>query len=175
MILLAMDRALGATFYVASGGGSGWLYSNLFWLMGHPEVYVILLPAFAALLELTPVFTRKPLFSFNGAVVGIAGIVGLSLFVWAHHMYMAGWAPALAGPFMVTTEMISVPTGLLILVLLGHDLARPGLDAAAGDGGLRRAVELHHRRHHRDLPVRRAASTRPCTGRCSSPRTSTTR
>ncbi len=119
MILLGMDRILGATFYVASGGGSGWLYSNLFWLMGHPEVYVILLPAFVALLELTPVFTRKPLFSFNGAILGIGGIIGLSLFVWAHHMYMAGWAPALNGPFMVTTEMISVPTGLLILVLLG--------------------------------------------------------
>jgi len=119
MILLAMDRGLGATFYVASGGGSPWLYANLFWLMGHPEVYVILLPAFAALLEITPVFTRKPLFSFTAAVVGIAGIVGLSLFVWAHHMYVAGWAPALNGPFMVTTEMISVPTGLLILVLLG--------------------------------------------------------
>ena len=119
MVLLGMDRTLGATFYVASGGGSAWLYSNLFWLMGHPEVYVILLPAFIALLELTPVFTRKPLFSFNGAVLGIGGIVGLSLFVWAHHMYMAGWAPAFNGPFMVTTEMISVPTGLLILVLLG--------------------------------------------------------
>ncbi len=119
MVLLGMDRTMGATFYVASGGGSGWLYSNLFWLMGHPEVYVILLPAFIALLELTPVFTRKPLFSFNGAVLGIGGIVGLSLFVWAHHMYIAGWAPALSGPFMVTTEMISVPTGLLILVLLG--------------------------------------------------------
>jgi cytochrome c oxidase subunit I len=119
MILLAMDRTMGATFYVASHGGSGWLYSNLFWLMGHPEVYVILLPAFAALLELTPVFARKPLFSFNAAIFGISGIVGLSLFVWAHHMYMAGWAPALNGPFMVTTEIISVPTGLLILVLLG--------------------------------------------------------
>jgi len=82
-------------------------------------VYVILLPAFAALLELTPVFARKPLFSFTAAIFGISGIVGLSLFVWAHHMYMAGWAPALNGPFMVTTEIISVPTGLLILVLLG--------------------------------------------------------
>ncbi len=119
MIELAMDRSLGATFYVASGGGSGWLYSNLFWLMGHPEVYVILLPALIALLEITPVFTRKPLFSFNGAVLGIGGVVGLSLFVWAHHMYMAGWAPAMNGPFMVTTEMISVPTGLLFMVLLG--------------------------------------------------------
>ena len=119
MILLAMDRTMGATFYVASHGGNGWLYSNLFWLMGHPEVYVILLPAFAVLLELAPVFARKPLFSINAAIFGISGIVGLSLFVWAHHMYMAGWAPALNGPFMVTTEIISVPTGLLILVLLG--------------------------------------------------------
>ena len=92
---------------------------NLFWLMGHPEVYVILLPAIIALLEITPVFTRKPLFSFNGAVLGIGGIVGLSLFVWAHHMYMAGWAPPLNAPFMVTTELISIPTGLLFLVLLG--------------------------------------------------------
>jgi cytochrome c oxidase subunit 1 len=119
MMLLALDRATGAVFYVAAHGGSAWLYSNLFWLMGHPEVYVILLPALAALLELTPVFTRKPLFSFIGAVVGISGIVGLSLFVWAHHMFMAGWAPALSGPFMLTTELISVPTGLLVLVLLG--------------------------------------------------------
>ncbi|MGZ4699165.1 MAG: cytochrome c oxidase subunit I [Oryzihumus sp.] len=119
MIELGMDRSLGANFYVASGGGNPWLYSNLFWLMGHPEVYVILLPAIIALLEITPVFTRKPLFSFNGAVLGIGGIVGLSLFVWAHHMYMAGWAPPLNAPFMVTTELISIPTGLLFLVLLG--------------------------------------------------------
>ncbi|MEP6796850.1 MAG: cbb3-type cytochrome c oxidase subunit I, partial [Lapillicoccus sp.] len=119
MILLAMDRSMGATFYVAEEGGSAWLYSNLFWLMGHPEVYVILLPPLIALLELTPVFTRRPLFSFRAAVLGIFGIVGLSLFVWAHHMYMSGWAPVLAGPFMVTTELISIPTGLLFLVLLG--------------------------------------------------------
>ncbi len=119
MILLGMDRAFGATFYDAAGGGSGWLYANLFWLMGHPEVYVILLPALAAVMELTPVFARKPLFSFPGAVVGFAGIVGLSLFVWAHHMFMSGWAPDLGGPFMLTTELISIPTGLLILVVLG--------------------------------------------------------
>ncbi len=119
MIELGMDRGMGAGFFDASIGGSAWLYSNLFWLMGHPEVYVILLPAIVALMELTPVFTRKPLFSFKGAVLGIIGIVGLSLFVWAHHMYMSGWAPVLGGPFMVTTELISIPTGLLFLVLLG--------------------------------------------------------
>ena len=65
-------------FYVAYGGGSPWLYSNLFWLMGHPEVYVIVLPAVAALMEIAPVFARKPLFSYTGAVLAIVGIVGLS-------------------------------------------------------------------------------------------------
>jgi len=118
-VLLEVDRTQGGNFYVASGGGSPWLYANLFWLMGHPEVYVILIPALAALMELTPVFARKPLFSFNAAIVAIAGIVGLSVMVWAHHMYASGWAPDLNGPFMLTTEMISVPTGLLFLVILG--------------------------------------------------------
>jgi cytochrome c oxidase subunit 1 len=118
-ILEGLDRTMGMAFYVAADGGSVWLYQNLFWLMGHPEVYVILLPAFAAVLELTPVFCRKPLYSYTGAIIGMAGIVGLSLFVWAHHMYVSGFAPDLNGPFMLTTEMISVPTGLLILVLVG--------------------------------------------------------
>ena len=118
-VLSGLDRAVGMTFYDPAGGGSGWLYANLFWLMGHPEVYVILIPALAALLELTPVFTRKPLFSFKTAVIAIAGIVGLSVLVWAHHMYISGWAPELGGPFMLTTEMISIPTGLLFLVFVG--------------------------------------------------------
>jgi cytochrome c oxidase subunit 1 len=119
MILLGIDRTVGGNFYVASGGGSAWLYSNLFWLMGHPEVYVIVLPAVVALMEIAPVFARKPLFSYTGAVLAIVGIVGLSMMVWAHHMYASGWAPDLNGPFMLTTEMISVPTGILFLVVLG--------------------------------------------------------
>ena len=119
MVLLGMDRTTEAQFYVASGGGSPWLYANLFWLMGHPEVYVIVIPAVAAIMELTPVFARKPLFNYNAAVVAIAGIVALSLLVWAHHMYASGWAPDLNGPFMLTTELISIPTGLLFLVIVG--------------------------------------------------------
>ena len=115
----ALDRSLSSTFYDVRGGGSGWLYENLFWLMGHPEVYVILIPAVAALMEMAPVFTRRPLFSFNLAIMGIAGISGLSVLVWAHHMYVAGWAPLLNGPFMLTTELISIPTGMLFLVLIG--------------------------------------------------------
>lgn len=118
-VLLGVDRGLGGNFYVASAGGQPWLYQNLFWLMGHPEVYVIVLPAIAALMELTTVFARKPLFSFNAAVLSILGIVGLSVMVWAHHMFTSGWATALNGSFMLTTELISVPTGGLFLVIVG--------------------------------------------------------
>ena len=118
-VLSAFDRALDTSFYNTAGGGSGWLYENLFWLMGHPEVYVILIPSIAALMEMAPVFTRRPLFSFNVAVMGIAGISGLSVLVWAHHMYISGWAPLLNAPFMLTTELISIPTGMLFLVLVG--------------------------------------------------------
>ena len=118
-VMSGMDRALGTSFYNDKLGGSLWLYENLFWLMGHPEVYVILIPAVAALMEMAPVFTRRPLYSFNLAVIGIAGISGLSVLVWAHHMYVSGWAPLLNAPFMLTTELISIPTGMLFLVLVG--------------------------------------------------------
>jgi cytochrome c oxidase subunit 1 len=118
-IMTGLDRTFNTTFFDAQFGGSGWLYANLFWIMGHPEVYVILLPGVAVLMEIAPVFVRKPLFSFNAAILGMAGIAGLSVLVWAHHMYMSGWMPTLNGPFMVTTEMISVPTGLIFLVLMG--------------------------------------------------------
>ena len=110
MIMTGMDRSFNTTFFDAHMGGSGWL---------HPEVYVILLPGVAALMEIAPVFVRKPLFSFNAAILGFAGIAGLSVLVWAHHMYMSGWANNLNGPFMITTEMISIPTGLIFLVLIG--------------------------------------------------------
>ena len=119
MVQTATDRVYNTGFYDANVGGSGWLYAHLFWIMGHPEVYVILLPGIAILMEIAPVFVRKPLFSYNAAVMGFAGIAGLSVLVWAHHMYISGWTPTLNGPFMVTTEMISVPTGLLFLVMLG--------------------------------------------------------
>ncbi|CAB4708697.1 unannotated protein [freshwater metagenome] len=118
-MMAGFDRTIGTHFYDAEFGGSGWLYAHLFWIMGHPEVYVILIPGVAILMEIAPVFARSPLFSYTTAVVGFAGIVGLSVLVWAHHMYISGWMPSLNGPFMVTTEMISIPTGLLFLVLLG--------------------------------------------------------
>jgi len=119
MIYELLDRSQAASFFVPEQGGSQWLYANLFWLMGHPEVYVILLPAVAAILEIVPVFSRKPLFGYRIAVVGIIAIVALSIMVWAHHMFVSGWAPALDGPFMLTTELISIPTGLIFLAIIG--------------------------------------------------------
>jgi len=113
------DRVINTSFYVPAQGGSVWLYENLFWLLGHPEVYVIVLPGVAALLELMVVFLRKPLFSYKFAVAGIFGIVGLSAVVWVHHMYMTGWAPSSNYPFMLSTEMISIPISFLVLVMLG--------------------------------------------------------
>jgi cytochrome c oxidase subunit 1 len=119
MCLNISDRMVGTSFFISSGGGTGWLQENLFWLMGHPEVYVILLPAVGALLEISSVFARKPIFSYRTAIGGMAGIAGMSVLVWAHHMFTTGWAPTLGGPFMFTTELISIPTGLVFLVMLG--------------------------------------------------------
>jgi cytochrome c oxidase subunit I len=118
-ILALSDRTVGSSFFDPTQGGSVWLYENLFWLLGHPEVYVIVVPGTAALMELMVVFMRKPLFSYRIAVAGFAGIVAISSIVWVHHMYMTGWAPAANYPFMLSTELISIPFGFLVLVLLG--------------------------------------------------------
>ena len=113
-----LERTTNTSFFVSTGGGTGWLQANLFWLMGHPEVYVILIPAVAALFEIAAVMARKPVFSYRTALAGMVGLAGLSVLVWAHHMFTTGWAPTLGGPFMLTTELISIPTGLFFLVLL---------------------------------------------------------
>jgi len=119
MICTLLDRSMGAAFFVPDLGGSQWLYANLFWIMGHPEVYVIVIPGVIAILEIAPVFARKPLYSFRLAVVGLIALIALSILVWAHHMFVSGWAPTLGGPFMLTTELISIPTGLIFLVIIG--------------------------------------------------------
>ena len=119
LIFILSDRVLGTSFFLAFGGGNNWLWENLFWLMGHPEVYVILLPGVGAVLEIATVFARKPLFGHKVVIGGMAGIAGLSVIVWAHHMFTTGWAPSLNGPFMLTTELISIPTGVIILSLIG--------------------------------------------------------
>jgi cytochrome c oxidase subunit 1 len=119
MALVVTDRVVGTSFFVAGGGGSGWLYENMFWIFGHPEVYVILLAPVGVVLEVASTFARKPLFGYKVIVGAIVAISALSIMVWAHHMFTTGWAPDLGGPFMVTTELISIPTGIIFLCLVG--------------------------------------------------------
>jgi cytochrome c oxidase subunit 1 len=113
------DRVTGTSFFVAAEGGTGWLWENSFWIFGHPEVYIILIPPVGAMMEVASTFARKPLFGYKVTIAGFTAVAALSLMVWAHHMFTTGWAPDLAGPFMVTTELISIPTGIIFLCVIG--------------------------------------------------------
>jgi len=117
--MVLMDRVFQTSFFVASYGGSNWLYEHLFWFMGHPEVYVIALPSMAAAAEITSVFTRKPVFGYRLLLGSLIGITVLSVLVWGHHLYTSGSATALDGPYMLDTELISIPTGVFFLVMIG--------------------------------------------------------
>jgi cytochrome c oxidase subunit 1 len=110
-----LDRTAQTTFFVASGGGSPYLYENLFWVFGHPEVYILALPGFGIVLELLPVFARKPLWGYRLAVAGMLGVTLLSWLVWQHHLFMSGINSDLRPFYMLSTELISIPTGFTFL------------------------------------------------------------
>jgi cytochrome c oxidase subunit 1 len=117
--MVVLDRVFGTSFFIAANGGSNWVYEQLFWFFGHPEVYVIVLPALAVAAEVAAVFTRKPVFGYRFMVAGLAGISVLSVIVWGHHLYTSGANNALDPAFMLDTELISIPTGMFFLVLIG--------------------------------------------------------
>ena len=119
LIMLLFDRLFGAAFFDPARGGDPILYQHLFWFYSHPAVYIMAVPGFGAILEILPVHARKPLFAYRLVVGSFLAIVVLSLVVWAHHMFVSGMPEALAGPFMVLTELISVPTGVVFLSALG--------------------------------------------------------
>ncbi|HSC49213.1 MAG TPA: cbb3-type cytochrome c oxidase subunit I [Gaiellaceae bacterium] len=110
-----LDRTSQTTFYIQSGGGSQYLYENLFWFFGHPEVYILALPGFGILLELLPVFSRKPLWGYRLAVAGMMGVTLLSFLVWQHHLFVSGINSNLRPFYMLSTELISIPTGFTFL------------------------------------------------------------
>jgi cytochrome c oxidase subunit I len=109
LLVLEIDRKLGAQVFSASSGGA-LLWQHLFWFFGHPEVYIVALPFFGIISEILPVFSRKPLFGYKGMVGALIAIAGLSLTVWAHHMFTTG--AVLLPFFSFMTFLIAVPTGL---------------------------------------------------------------
>ncbi|WP_300610851.1 cbb3-type cytochrome c oxidase subunit I [Trebonia sp.] len=119
MYMMITDRTAQTAFFIDTLGGSNYLYENLFWFFGHPEVYILALPGFGIVVELLPVFCRKPLFAYKVAAAGMIGVTLLSFFVWQHHLFDSGINPDMRPVFMLTTELISIPTGFIFLVAAG--------------------------------------------------------
>lgn len=116
LIVLEVDRTFGAQVFEPANGGAI-LWQHLFWFFGHPEVYIIALPFFGIISEVIPVFSRKPVFGYKGLVFATIAIAGLSVAVWAHHMYVTG---AVSLPFFaLTTMLIAVPTGVKFFNWIG--------------------------------------------------------
>ncbi len=117
-VMLLMDRVVGTTFYLPEGGGQPLLWQHLFWFFGHPEVYVVLLPGIGLVLEIMPVFSRKPIFGYRAIIYSTMAAGVLSFVVWAHHQFMSGMDPRLAMPFSLTTIIISVPFALIVFAMI---------------------------------------------------------
>jgi cytochrome c oxidase subunit I len=127
---LFLDRVVGTSFFVPAGivmngipvmrgGGQPLLWQHLFWFFGHPEVYLVILPAMGIISDVVSVFARRPLFGYCGMVCASVAISGLGFLVWGHHMFVSGMNPALGTAFMLSTVVIAVPSGIKIFNWLG--------------------------------------------------------
>jgi cytochrome c oxidase subunit I len=119
LILLMFDRYFETNFYSVPHGGDPVLWQHLFWVFGHPEVYILILPAMGVISEIIPVFSRKPLFGYAVMVYSGIAIAFLSFGVWAHHMFAVGLGPLADAVFASTTMLIAVPTGVKIFNWIG--------------------------------------------------------
>jgi len=119
LILLFLDRSLGAHFFDTQAGGSAVLWRHFFWFFGHPEVYVLMLPGFGFVSEIIPVFSRKVIFGYPAMVAATVSIGFISLGVWAHHMFAVGMSPAANTFFAISTGLVAVPTGIKLFNWLG--------------------------------------------------------
>ncbi|HEX5164350.1 MAG TPA: cytochrome c oxidase subunit I [Thermomicrobiales bacterium] len=117
--LLTMDRFYSTNFFVPEAGGSPLLWQHLFWVFGHPEVYILILPAFGIVSEILPTFSRKPLFGYSAVVFSGIAIGFLGFGVWAHHMFTVGMGPLPTAVFSITTMLIALPTGVKIFNWIG--------------------------------------------------------
>ncbi|HYH89573.1 MAG TPA: cytochrome c oxidase subunit I [Solirubrobacteraceae bacterium] len=112
--MLLLDRNFGTNFFDPTEGGSALLWQHLFWFFGHPEVYIMVLPAFGVFSEVLPVFARKPIFGYKAIAASTAGIAFLGLLVWAHHMFATPMSTVVLAFFMLSSFLIAVPTGVKI-------------------------------------------------------------
>ncbi len=112
LTLTIVERAIGLNFFDPAGGGDPILYQHLFWFYSHPAVYVFILPGLGIISELLPVFVRKPLYGYRWVALSSLGIAMVGFLVWAHHMFTSGMADALRIPFMFSTMLVAVPTGV---------------------------------------------------------------
>jgi cytochrome c oxidase subunit 1 len=113
-IMLTIDRYLGGHFFDTQAGGSAVVWAHFFWIFGHPEVYVLVLPAFAIANEIIPVFSRKAIFGYPAMVAASVGIAFVSLGVWAHHMFTIGMTSVGNTFFVLSTMLVGIPTGIKI-------------------------------------------------------------
>ncbi|MEK7367841.1 MAG: cbb3-type cytochrome c oxidase subunit I, partial [candidate division NC10 bacterium] len=119
LAMLLFDRMLGTSFFLPAGGGEPLLWQHLFWFFGHPEVYVLILPAMGITSEILPVFARKPVFGYRAMAFSMIGIAFLGWIVWGHHMFQSGMSPALGTSFMISTMVIAVPSAIKTFNWLG--------------------------------------------------------
>jgi len=114
LTLLLLDRQAGTHFFLPGQGGSAVLFQHVFWFFGHPEVYVMILPAMGIVSEVIPVFARKPIFGYTAIALSTVAIAFVSMFVWAHHMFAVGLPIPLQAVFMISTMAVAIPTGVKI-------------------------------------------------------------
>jgi len=118
-IMLTIDRYLGGHFFDTQAGGSALLWQHFFWIFGHPEVYVLIIPGFAFVSEILPVFSRKAIFGYPAMVAAVVGIGFVSLGVWAHHMFTVGMNSGANSFFALATMAVGIPTGIKLFNWLG--------------------------------------------------------
>ncbi len=114
LVMLLIDRTLNAHFFQAFSGGSALLWQHFFWAFGHPEVYIVILPAFGMISEVIPVFSRKPIYGYEYVAASTVAIGVLSFLVWAHHMFAVGLGHSVDTMFAISSMLIAVPTGVKI-------------------------------------------------------------
>ena len=118
-IMLLFDNILGTHFFDPAAGGQALLWQHLFWFFGHPEVYILILPAMGMVSDIIANGSRKPIFGYHSMVFAIIGIAFLGWIVWGHHMFMSGMNPTLGSTFMVSTLLIAVPSAIKVFNWLG--------------------------------------------------------